>query len=484
MALLSEKKTREFIAAEIESNKERIVFNKKLYNLYASSIKSQLEVKIKADLGDKVYARVKERLSTINLWKKIVDKLSGIYSTPPIRRVTGGSDSENKSSQETLDKVVDVLNANHKFDKNNELYNCFGYSTLQIARDKRKPFIRSIPNYQFITVSFNLVDPTSVDATVLYMDTVKDEHGLEMDIFYVFTDDEFIVMDAKGDIQTQIMEGLEQDGTNPTKSLPFINWNDNEDSTMSEPRLDDLDMTLLVPLLLTDTNYGLKFQIFSIIYGINVKLQNLIISPDAFWDFSSDPDSDLKPEIGTIKPEFDSEKVLENIKTQVSLWLDSKGMKPGSIGSLDTGNAASGISKMVDMADVSESHDQQSSLYSRKEEEFWNKFFTDFYTFWIKGDMIDNLGVFSPNCRVVVEFPKKVPLVDRSQIIKDVLEELTGGLTSRKRAIMALNPEMDEETVMELIEEIDEEQPEEEISFGEKQNGNNPEDESSPSPVE
>ena len=36
---------------------------------------------------------------------------------------------------------------------------------------------------------------------------------------------------------------------------------------------------------------------------------------------------------------------------------------------------------------------------------------------------------------------------------------------------MTLNPEMDEKTVLELIAEIDDEQPIEEVSFGEKQNG-------------
>ncbi len=472
MASLFDQSTRDLIAAAIESNIERIKTNRDLYTLYSGSIKDQLEKKILEDLGPKVYSRVKERLSPINLWKKIVDKLSGIYSTAPMRKVENGTDSD----QVILDETVRILDFDHKMNKNNELFNCFGYSTLNIARNGDKPFVRTVPNHQFITLSLNPVDPTQVDVEVVYMNPIKDEHGENIDIFFVSSDDEFIIIDKKGDIQTDMMVAMEQDGVNPFGVLPYINWNDNEDETMSPIRYDDIDMTLLIPLLLSDLNYGLKFQIFSIIYGINLKLQNLEIGPDAFWDFQSDPESDKDPQIGTIKPEFDSEKVLEAIRNQVSIWLDSKGMKTGSIGSLTTENAASGVSKMVDLADVSEEHDQQATMYARKEEEFWSKYFTNFYPFWVKQGKIENLGTFSANAKVKVEFLPKTPLVNRGQLVEDLAKEVLAGFISIKKAIMKINPGMDEKEIDSLILEIEEEKPEEVISFGEQGNNSETED--------
>jgi hypothetical protein len=166
---------------------------------------------------------------------------------------------------------------------------------------------------------------------------------------------------------------------------------------------------------------------------------------------------------------------LEAIRNQVSIWLDSKGMKTGSIGSLTTENAASGVSKMVDLADVSEEHDQQATMYSRKEEEFWNTFFTKFYPFWVKQGKIENFGTFSANAKVKVEFMPKTPLVNRGKLVEDLVKEVEAGFISIERAIMNLNPDMDVKSVSELLTEIDNEKPEEEISFGEEQNGNNTE---------
>jgi len=127
---------------------------------------------------------------------------------------------------------------------------------------------------------------------------------------------------------------------------------------------DTMRMTVLLPVLLSDLNYAVKYQAFSILYGINVDDQNLAKSPEAFWMFKTDPGDDNKPEVGQIKPQVDITEVIQLIVTELSMWLNSRNIRPGSVSNVSAENMVSGISKLVDEMDTSDDRQKQAELYA------------------------------------------------------------------------------------------------------------------------
>jgi len=59
---------------------------------------------------------------------------------------------------------------------------------------------------------------------------------------------------------------------------------------------------------------------------------------------------------------------------------------------------------------------------------------------------------------VVVNFAPQTAIIDRGQQVRDLKEEVEANFNTRKRAIKALNPQMNDTEVDELIKEIDEEE--------------------------
>lgn len=437
----------------IEANKARISLNENLFDIYEGQIGPQLESKMKEDLGEKSYEHALSRKVPINVLKKIVDKLSKIYQQEPRREVIDGTESDAK----LVAKLEEMLNIDHKLNIHNEFWNLYRYGLLQIGNDKGTPFIRTIPNHKYLIMNLSNIDPTTSDVVILFMDkeTVDD---VEVDIYWVFTDDQFVIYDSNGDIRKEMMVNLGQDGTIPFGEKPFVYLNASEQLAMPKVQSDTLDMTLLIPLLLSDTSYIAKYSTFSILYGIDVDDENMKRSPNVFWNFKSDTESDKNPEIGTIKPEGDIDQLLRLVMADLDIWLSTKGIKAGSVGNITIDNAVSGIAKMIDEGDVTDIRKFQASIYKRFEKVFWDLLLNKIYPFWKEQGLIEDMGTFSPNAKVVVNFAPQTPMQNRGDQVKTLSEEVAAGFNTRARAIKMLNPQMSDKEVEELVNEIDGEQ--------------------------
>jgi len=450
----------------IESNKERIDLNEKLFNIYEGQIGKQLDQKMIADLGQKTYDQAKERKVPINILKKIIDKKSKIYQQDPRRDVTiDGKIS--KKDEKILRKFEELLNIDHKFNIHNELFNLYLYGLIQIGNNNGTPFIRAIPNHRYLVMNVSHIDPTSADVIILWEDIEKGEGSKRY--YWVYTDEQFVIYDSQQNVRLDIMAELDQDGKIPFGEKPFAYLSASDNLVMPLEQADTLDMTLLIPLLLTDTSYIAKFSSFSIVYTVDVDDSEVSMAPNAIWSLKSDEDTDKKPEVNMIKPQGDVEQLVKLAVTQLAIWLDSQGIKSGSIGDLTTSNVASGISKMIDDADISEIRRMQVMLYKIFEENFWNLLLKKIYPFWVEQNKIENFGTFSPNAKVVVNFAPQTAIIDRGQQVRDLKEEVEANFNTRKRAIKALNPQMNDTEIDELLKEIDEEEKanQEVISFGE-----------------
>lgn len=437
---------------QVNSAAPLLAHNADLFAVYEGQLLDKILADLERDMSDKSYAEIKTRIAPINVLIRIVDKLSKIYMQSPLRRVEGG----NVKDKELLSWFVKEFKMDWKMNNANEFFNLFKNTLIQplLNETTGKPFLRVIPSDRFIPFSTNKIDPTNPTHILTLEGKSKSISGNgDVMVFGAYSATEWIMFDSDRVIRTDLM-GVNQDGINPYDALPFVYVNRSANLLVPKCDTDTLTMTKLIPIILSDLNYAAKFQCFSIIYGLNCDDKNIVMSPSAFWTFnSSDPEK--KPEIGIIKPTVDIPQVLNLIQSQLSFWLQSRGIRPGSIGQLTAENSTSGISKIVDEMDTSEDRQKQCQWFKQAETDLWDLVLKKMHPVWAKTGLIEQRYLFTPSATVEVDFPEQLPLVDRASLVTTMKEEVSSGFTTRKRAIGKLNPGMDDEGIEDLMIEID-----------------------------
>jgi len=205
----------------------------------------------------------------------------------------------------------------------------------------------------------------------------------------------------------------------------------------------------------SDLNLAAMFQCFSILWTIDLNDTNLKFAPNAVWALKSDPTSDKKPEIGSIKPQVDYDQVLGLIQSQLTIWLSTKGIRAGSVGTLTTDNFASGISKLIDEMDTYEARQKQTGIYLKAEAELWDLTLNYMHPYWADSGQIDNPARWTPTATVATKFAVQLPAQSRGVAVRDLRDEYAAGFISRRGALAKLNPEMSDAELDALMVEID-----------------------------
>jgi len=363
------------IISSIKDNNSLIEHNSKLFDIYEGELLKYVEQDLAKQLSKQSFATIKHRIAPINVLKKIIDVLSRIYQQPVTRTVVDGTDLDS-----------DILSAyEYEFDMNqvmnvgNEFFNLFKNTLLQpyLDRDNR-PRLRAIPSNSFQVFSYDMIDRTRPTGVVVFLGKGSDKKEL----YSIYTDQEILIVNEDGLVDRTAMARYELDGSNPIGRIPFTYVNRSMNLLIPKPDVSLLKMTTLTSVLLSDMNLIAMFSAFSILYGINVKDEGLTFAPNAFWNFSQ-IDPAAKPEIGTLKNEGDMAAMIDLIKFEVDLWLNSIGLKSSSISGLDTTNV-SGISKMLDEIDTSEDRKRQVGFFKKAESDLWDLILNHLHPRWIQ----------------------------------------------------------------------------------------------------
>ena len=442
------------ISEDIKQNKDILKINKDLFEIYEGDLSSKLEEKIRAEFSNDTVQDVTTRAAPINIELRLVQKMSQSYTKGPTRTVMNGTESD----QVLLDWYVDKMDMNNIMNSSNEMFNFSNSSLLYPFVSGGLPNLRVIPSHQFWVYSQDKVlqKPTHIVTFAEDSTSILDTKEM-VDKLFAYSSDEFLVTDHRGNIDREHMTSLMNPGINPFGQLPFVYINKSKFKLVPVPDIDMLKMSLIIPMLMTDLFYAVKYQSFSTTYGIDLDFGNLRKAPNAFWDFQSKNPGEGNPQVGTIKPEVDIGQVLELIKSALSLWFTTKGISVSGIDSLSSSNFASGLSKIIDEMDVVDIIRKQSAIYRRAEIELWNLVLKVMHPIWVRSGQIDQSTMFSPRATVDVSFPDIAPTFKRSDLIKEVKEEMEAGFTTKERAIKRLNPDMTDDEVFILMKEISEE---------------------------
>ena len=213
--------------------------------------------------------------------------------------------------------------------------------------------------------------------------TLKSVIGLSL-----ILDFEIMAFDADKQHMPQVTEDLIDGKENPIGRIPFVYGNRSKQRLIPTQDTDLVQMIKMFPVLFTDLGGAIMYQCFTIMYGVDVDTSEIKMSPNAFWDFKSDKASEKRPEIGTIKPEAQVEKVLSFIAHIMGAWAESKSIKVGSIGKVDGENVASGVSKIVDNMDTFEIRKKNIPFFRREEKDLWY-LLALMNNHWLKSQEID-----------------------------------------------------------------------------------------------
>lgn len=418
-------------------------------HIYEGTLKPFIEMDLKEQLSKRAFDVAKYRISPINLLKKVVDKLSQIYTQEPHRAVVG-----TEQDAKLYEFYEDSMDLNVSMQLANEYFNMHRAVLLEPYLDADYiPRLRAVPYDRFFVCAEDPTDPLKVTHVVKIMGK-RNYNGHEKTFFYVYTDKEFVIMDEMGDIKFDIMASYGLDGVNPYGRIPFIYINRSQVQVNPMADTDLMSMTRLVPVMFTDINYALMFQTFSIVYAIDLDTENFEMNPNVLISMKSDPTSGKKPELGQIKPQVDSDKAIAAIQEQIALWLQSRGIKPGTIGRIGQENSSSGISKMVDEMDTTADRRKQIPFFKKAEEELYELISEVLHPEWSKNPSFKEKSQFTKDSYLKINFTEQVVLKDRGDLVNEVILELKSGLVSQETALERINPDMDEEQLKEELSKI------------------------------
>lgn len=439
---------RSLIIDYVKAHRDFLNLNSETLDIYDGNLRPYVDAVLKSSLSDVYYNAIKDRILPINILQRYVNKVSTTYSKPPQREC---EDEQLKEYLEFYESEFDINNSMAVADVYSNMFKGFALEP-HINKDG-KPRLRVLPFDRFLVMSDSKSSPE--EETIFIKIMGKKGESEDSVLLHVYTDTEFDAFYMSGEEASEYL--TDNQGVNLIGVIPFIYGKRQVHKLIPTIDSDMIAITKAVPVILTDGAGALMFQCFSIFYGIDINAENMKMSPNAFWSLKSDKDSDKTPSVGTIKPEADTQKVLEYVANIFILWLETKGIRVGSMGNISGGNVASGISKIIDEMDSSELKKKSMEWFQIDESELWCEKLPKIHNYWITSGMVNPakvppMIVNTDEVEIEIEFEKPTPMLSRAEELANVKAELDMGLITKEIAIKLLHPDYSEDIVSEIIE--------------------------------
>ncbi|MCS6281449.1 MAG: hypothetical protein HUM72_12525 [Dolichospermum sp.] len=440
------KQRRKEIIEYIKANADFINSNNEALNIYEGNLLPYIDKILRDSLSANYYHSIKDRILPINILQRFIDKVSNTYSKEPTRT------SIEAKNQEFVDFYASALNIDQSGYIADSYANLFkGFAWEPYIDKNGKPAIRELPFNSFMVMSDSMVNPEEETIFIKFMG--KRNESEDSMLLHVYTDTEFDAFYLDGTEASEYL--VDNQGVNVIGVIPFVYGKRQKNRLLPVLDSDMLRICKAIPVMLSDAAGAQMFQCFSILYGVDVNFENAKLSPNVIWSLKSDRESDKTPQVGTIKPEADTQKVIDFVMTIFTLWLETKGIRVGSMGQVSGTNAASGIAKVIDEMDVYEIIKKNQEWFEKDEEELWNLKLPRIHNYWIKSGMVNPSKVpgLMPEeeLDIDVEFEDPSPMKSRMEEITEIKAEIELGTMTLDQAIRRLHPEYEDEMIQETL---------------------------------
>jgi hypothetical protein len=439
-----------------------LALNATLVDIQENNLLCYVEDELKKALSPQAFEGCKHRIPPINVQKRVVDKSSQIYAKPPQRKL---GDTATEGDKEMWGSIVEAFRLDVSGQSLNEYFNMHRCGAWEPYLDNFfEPRLREMPKDRFFVMCEDPTDRLRVTHFVKVMGTVIEDSPngkgvIEKTILYVYTDDEFRIIFDDGSSAQELMVAKGLDGRNEFGVIPFIYVNRSKLEGNPSADEDMFRMVTLIPILFADVNYALMFQAFSVLWGVDVDLAQIQINPNSFINLKSDPNNPgSKPSLNVLKAELDSDKAIGAIMTELALWLQSRNIRPGAVGTASQDNWQNGIAKMIDEMDTTADRKKQIPYFVDAEEALFKLVAFKLHPVWSKNPSYAEKRQFSQGLKYQVKFSEQISWQTRLELTQEAKAEVDLGCLSRESAMMRLNPEMTPEELAAEWEKIKAEQ--------------------------
>jgi len=456
-------------------NMKRIEADRERYMVYNGNLKDLVKKRISEEfLLKETIQNMIGRITPINLTAKVTDKLAQVYNEAPQRDATSGFSEDD----EALEFWEDELRFDVKMKHANRLVKLHKHTLLWpfLNRDGF-PGVRVLPSHTYTPISSDMFEPERPTEFVIHQNMEDPDPATHRHIYW--SDEKHFTMDGQGNV---IIDPENPDFENPFNQIPGTYLNTSLDSVLPVSDDDLICVNLLICLLLTDMCYAFKYQAWSIIALIGIEDMNLNFNPNSVISIPRNEAGETG-DIKTIKPDMDSDQMLNAVEALVGMLLTTKGLSLGSVtGKLTVSNAASGISKMIDQSETTEDRRDQIALFDAAESEFWNKFAHVMLPYWREtGQLHPDADIqFSEQFDIDIKFQEPKVITTDMDKVQLQLAKLQGGLTTQEQAIRDLHPQWSEDRIQQFIQEIAEDKAQKLKDMQESMTGQSEDDDEDP----
>lgn len=428
--------TRE-ILEDVEANQDKLKFNRAIFEILEGGLIKHIDIAIEDQNTGGSVALYKQRSAPINVLNKVIDKLSGLYENNPVRT------TELPSDQELVDHYTEELNLDEVMGDANAAYNAYKAANVEIFEDgeegEEELAVRSLSGHKYVPYSSSESNPMRLTEMVKIMDKKV----------WIYSKDEFKSVNEEGNEVKA--DYAENGGVNPYGIIPFIYRSKSRHLLMPINDSDTYKMVVLIPILIGDINTASQFMSSPIMYGIDISAEELKKQPNAFWNLKSG-DVNKPGQVGVIEAKPDIPGQLQLIKEELALWLQSKNIKPGAIGTLTVETAASGISLMIQEMDTTKDVKKQSKVFKGIEREFWKKL-AIMHNKLLETGRVTGLGKFSDDVEVAIDYGEISAIQSEVEVVDVVIKKLDKNLITKEMAVKKLGPKLTPEQIQEILAE-------------------------------
>lgn len=424
----------------IKHYKEFLSLNHQKLDIFNGNLKEHILNDLREMLSDEYFKSIEKRSVPINVLTRLTDKSAKAYEQSPLRKV----DSDLESDKELVDHYVKILNLNSKMNDADEYSFLFKGYALEPFMHTKGPKLRVLPFDRFLPYSDDESDLTEMTIFIKMVGRKEDDK----EVYFAYSDDEFISFNEDGEIFERAM--IDNDGENPYGIIPFTYGNRAKNQLIPTQDSDTLELSKVIPIFLTDLSGTIMYQCFSVIWGIDIDMQNVTYSPNAIWSLKSDPNSDRTPQVGTLKPQADIDKVMSFITDVFLLWMDTKGIKSGGISQMNKSSLSSGIAKIIDEMDATAIIKDSMNRFAEEESRFWD-LMKIMHNYWVDSGLVKGKPRFSDGFSISLEFDDPVPVLDRGKEFSEIKSEVDGGYEVIENALKKLYPRLGENELNERI---------------------------------
>lgn len=404
-----------------------LLVNHKILEAYDDGITKLVDEYIVKEFKDpKQREELKNRKFLINFIKQITDKLSMAYSKPPVRREKGSEENN-----DLVNDLVEILDLDSTLAWANIIFNATKSVALIPFYDRlnNKPGVRVIPPDRFIPISTN--PDNDMDATGIMISLGKDDDG-KLVFEYWERGFKIVFNDAEEILERKVLD---------IESKPFIYMSKSKAKLFPEADRDLILNNMLVIKQIADLYYASKYQSHTRFFVINGTLpEDIPEGPEAII-----PIHPMNPEesvtLEPVQPSVDTEKVLELIRTTLTLFFQERKLRVKDINTLNLERPEAAISRVIEEADASNEVNIQCRKFCKMEE---NELWPLIKELWVQewAALLSDTRLFSESFKLRAEFSEYAPVKTEQEVLDLVDHYMKLGLMNKDQALEILRPEL------------------------------------------